>query len=108
MKFKRFSSMYQCKEHYVYIMTNKNRTVLYIGVTSELGERVHKHFCGLWNGFAKKYNCHYLIYYEKFEYISDAIKREKQLKGWRREKKLTLITTKNPQLKFLNDEIQSL
>jgi len=100
--------MYQCKEHYVYIMTNKNRTVLYIGVTSSLGERVHKHFCGLRDGFAKKYNCQYLIYFEKFDYISDAIKREKQLKGWRREKKLTLITAKNPHFKFLNDEVQSL
>ena len=100
--------MYHCKDHYVYIMTNKNRTVLYIGMTSSLGGRVRKHHqCG-YNGFSKKYNCQYLIYYEKFEYVGDAIKREKQLKGWRREKKLTLIKSRNPKLKFLNDELHNL
>lgn len=97
--------MYHSKNHYVYIMTNKNRTVLYIGVTSCLIERVRKHYDGFYKGFSKKYNCQYLIYYEKFDYIINAIKREKQLKGWRREKKLALITSKNPNLIFLNDEI---
>ncbi|MDT8393866.1 MAG: GIY-YIG nuclease family protein [Bacteroidales bacterium] len=100
--------MQYSKNHFVYIMTNKNRTVLYIGVTSSLRERVHKHFHGRWNGFTRKYNCCYLIYYERFDYIDNAIRREKQLKGWRREKKPDLITNKNPQLKFLNDNLQGL
>jgi putative endonuclease len=89
-------------------MTNKNRTVLYIGVTSLLRERVHKHYHGRWDGFTRKYNCCYLIYYEQFEYIDRAIRREKQLKGWRRAKKLNLIKNKNPHLKFLNDNLQGI
>ena len=97
--------MHHCKNHYVYILTNKNRTVLYIGLSSSLRERIHKHYHGKWDGFTRKYNCKYLIYFEKYEYIGDAIKREKQLKGWRRDKKLALITAKNPDLKFLNDDI---
>jgi putative endonuclease len=98
--------MYHNKDHYVYIMTNKNRTVLYIGMTSSLKERVRKHYNGNYQGFSKKYNCQYLIYYEKFEYVNDAVKREKQLKGWRREKKLALIRSQNPGLSFLNNTIQ--
>jgi len=98
--------MYHGKDHYVYIMTNKNRSVLYIGLTSSLVDRVSKHHYGIYKGFSKKYNCQYLIYYEKFEYIGDAIKREKQLKGWRREKKLALIRTKNPHFNFLNKEVK--
>jgi len=94
--------MYHAKDHYVYIMTNKNKTVLYIGMTSSLHDRVLNHQQGNYNGFSKKYNCQYLIYYEKFEYIGDAIKREKQLKGWRRDKKLTLIRSQNPALIFLH------
>ena len=58
--------------------------------------------------FVKKYNCNYLIYYDRFNYIANAIKREKQIKGWTREKKLALIATKNPQLKFLNENVQNL
>jgi putative endonuclease len=100
--------MQYSKNHFVYIMTNKNRTVLYTGVTSSLRERVHKHFHGRWDGFTRKYNCCCLIYYERFEYIDNAIRREKQLKGWRREKNLDLITNKNPQLKFLNNNLQGL
>ncbi|MEN8226201.1 MAG: GIY-YIG nuclease family protein [Bacteroidota bacterium] len=100
--------MYHSKVHSIYIMTNKNKTVLYIGMTSSLSDRVRKHYNGSYRGFSKKYNCQYLIYYEMFEYVGDAIKREKQLKGWRREKKLTLIKSKNPDLIFLNDKLQGL
>ena len=69
---------------------------LYIGVTRSLANRIVKHSQGKWDGFTRKYNCHYLIYYEVYEYIGDAVKREKQLKGWRREKKRALIISKNP------------
>ena len=98
-------NMIHNKDHHVYFMTNKNRTVLYIGMTSSLKERVRKHHCGEFWGFSKRYNCQYLIYFEKFEYVGDAIKREKQLKGWRREKKLALIRTQNPDLTFLNNTL---
>ena len=100
--------MYHSKDHHVYIMTNKNRTVLYIGMTSSLNERVRKHYNSEFRGFSKRYNCQYLIYFEKFEYVGDAIKRKKQLKGWRREKKLNLIKSQNPDLTFLNNALQGL
>ncbi len=94
------------QKHYVYIMTNRNKNVLYIGVTNNLKRRVNEHEIGLDNGFSKKYNCHYLIYFEEFISINNAIKREKEIKGWRREKKDNLIASANPQLTFLNDTIQ--
>ena len=100
--------MQYCQNHFVYFVTNKNRTVLYVGVTSSLGERVYKHFHGLIPGFSAKYNCRYLIYFEQYDYITNAIKREKQIKGWRREKKLALIASANPNFKFLNADVQEL
>jgi putative endonuclease len=86
-------------------MTNKNKTVLYIGVTSDLQKRVYEHEHSQIDGFTKKYNCHYLIFYEHFQNVEDAISREKQLKKWRREKKENLITEFNPEWKFLNEKI---
>jgi len=88
-------------------MTNKNKNVLYIGVTNNLKRRVIEHEKGFVNGFSQKYNCHYLIYYEEFQSINLAIKREKEIKGWRRAKKNALILTTNPQLNFLNKIIES-
>ena len=82
--------------------------MLYVGVTNSLARRVYEHENGLIEGFTKKYNCHYLIYYEHFTNIDLAIKREKQIKGWRREKKDALIATTNPQLQFLNQKEKSL
>ena len=95
------------KDHnyFVYILTNKNRTVLYIGVTNDLQRRVYEHENGLIPGFTKKYNCHFLIYFEHFQKIEDAIDREKQIKKWRREKKDSLINTTNPVWNFLNSQI---
>ncbi len=91
--------------YFIYIVTNKNKTVLYIGVTNDLQRRVYEHEHELIPGFTKKYNCHYLIYYEHFQDINDAIEREKVLKKWRREKKENLIREFNPNWKFLNDDI---
>lgn len=96
------------QKHWVYIMTNRHRNVLYIGVTNNLKRRVTEHENGLDNGFSKKYNCQYLIYYEEFKSINLAIKREKELKGWRRSKKDDLITSINPQFNFLNDKLKSM
>jgi len=91
--------------YFVYIVTNKNKTVLYIGVTNDLQRRTYEHENGLLPGFTKKYNCHYLIYFEHFQKIDDAIAREKEIKKWRREKKENLINEFNTDWKFLNSEV---
>ena len=71
------------KDHnyFIYIMTNKNKTVLYIGVTGDFPNRIFEHENGIIPGFTKKYNCHYLVYYEHFQNINEAIDREKKLKS---------------------------
>ncbi len=89
----------------VYIMTNKHKTVLYVGVTNNLIRRVYEHYNGFDDGFTRKYNCHFLIYYEHFTQITNAIEREKQIKKWRREKKDSIISNFNPEWRFLNDDI---
>ena len=89
---------------YTYIMGSNSGT-LYIGVTSEFDVRIRQHKNGAFEGFSKKYRCTKLLYYERFEDIRNAIAREKQLKGWRREKKLDLIRTKNLEFKDLAEKI---
>ncbi|GHS96320.1 hypothetical protein FACS189421_01180 [Bacteroidia bacterium] len=90
---------------YVYIMTNKNRTTLYIGVTNDLCRRIYEHKNHLIkNAFTDKYNLEYCIYYEEIPYFDLAIKREKELKGWNRAKKEDLINKKNPEWKVLVTE----
>ena len=81
---------------YVYMMTNKGQTTLYIGVTNSLVRRVHQHRSGDVSGFTERYNLNRLVYYEQYNDPRDAIAREKQLKRWRREKKETLIGKMNP------------
>ena len=88
------------KPGYTYIMGSPTGT-LYIGVTSEIYIRVQKHKNGTYAGFTKKYGCTRLLYYESHEDINQSIVREKQLKGWRREKKINLIHTQNPDFKDL-------
>lgn len=90
--------------YFVYIVTNPERKVLYIGVTNNLEARLEEHFFnrGKPKTFAGKYYCYNLIYYEEFQYINDAIIREKELKGWSRVKKENLIRTKNPGWTFMN------
>ena len=90
-------------EYYIYILTNQNKTVLYIGVTNNLSRRLKEHFEGKIPGFTQQYRCRYLIYYELFQFIDQAIAREKELKAWRREKKEMLISKRNPEWIFLND-----
>ena len=84
------------KAFYVYMMTNQSRVVLYIGVTNSLMRRVWQHQSGEIEGFTKDYKVNRLVYYESFDDPRDAIAREKEIKGWRREKKNTLVETKNP------------
>jgi putative endonuclease len=88
------------KSGYTYIMGSPTG-VLDIGVTSDMYTRTHQHKDGAFEGFSKLYNCTRLLYYEAHESISQSIAREKQLKGWRREKKLTVIRTLNPEFKDL-------
>lgn len=96
------------KGGYVYIMTNKHKTVLYIGITSDLKKRVWEHKNHVYpKSFTDRYNLEYLIYYEGFFHIEEAILREKQLKRWNREKKNNLINRVNPYRNTLNDEIMN-
>ena len=88
---------------YVYILTNKARTVLYTGVTNNLGRRLQEHKEKINpSSFTARYNAHYLVYYEHFTWIQLAISREKELKTWRRDKKLALIKSFNDNFEFLN------
>ncbi len=87
--------------YWVYIMANAYKYVLYIGVTNDLARRYQEHKNGMLEGFTKKYNCHYLVYYEEYQMVNDAIAREKQLKKWSREKKYTLIRRLNPRMEDL-------
>lgn len=91
------------KEYYVYIMTNKSRT-LYTGITNNLMRRVYEHKNKLIEGFTKKYNIQFLVYYEAGSDINTAIMREKEIKGWLRKKKISLIDSVNPQWKDLSEE----
>ena len=88
-------------------MTNPERTVLYTGVTNNLSQRLTEHWMNRGNpkSFAGKYYCYNLIYFEEFPYVYNAIAREKEIKGWRRQKKLDLIKTMNPDWTFLNPSI---
>jgi len=81
--------------YYVYIMSNYNNTVLYVGVTNNLVRRCHEHKNKLVKGFTEKYNVNKLVYYEVFDFVDLAIQREKQIKGYSREKKEILIDKVN-------------
>ena len=80
----------------VYIITNFNKTVLYTGVTSDLQTRYYQHKNGLIDGFTKKYSRKYLVYYEVYDTMHEAITREKQIKGYVRRKKDELVSKLNP------------
>jgi putative endonuclease len=83
-------------QYYVYIMTNQEHTVLYTGVTNDLQRRVIEHRTGKGGNFSKKYKLYQLVYYEAGEDVSNAIAREKQIKGGSRKKKIELIESINP------------
>ena len=94
------------KPGFIYILTNKNHTTLYVGVTSHIVQRINQHKDKIFpESFSAKYNLNKLVYYEAFQEIGDAIGREKQIKGGSRQKKLDLINSKNPEWKDLYDEI---
>jgi len=91
------------KYYYVYILTNHSGT-LYTGVTNNLERRLDEHRRGIGSKFTAKYNIKRLVYYEVYKYVRVAIAREKQIKGWRREKKVALIEEMNPGWKDLSAE----
>jgi putative endonuclease len=91
--------------YYIYILTNKPKSVFYTGVTNNLRKRLNQHQENILlknKTFASKYNVEFLLYYERFTWINEAIAREKEIKGWRREKKLELIKSIKPDFEFLN------
>ncbi|MBP6128467.1 GIY-YIG nuclease family protein [Flavobacterium sp.] len=91
---------------YVYILTNKAKTVLYTGMTNNLKRRLHEHKSKLNpNSFTAKYNVSYLLYYEHYGWVQQAIEREKEIKLMKRDRKLELIKNFNSNLDFLNDTI---
>src|ERR1043165_8594106 len=96
-------------EFYVYITTNLEKTVLYVGVTNNLPERIIENYLNRGKGrtFAGKNFCYHLLYFEMYKWAYDAFDREKQIKGLRREKKEALISKENPEWKFLNPEIMT-
>ena len=98
----------QNRNYYVYIVTNKNCNVLYVGMTNDLKRRVQEHTDnqGKSATFAGKYCCYNLVYWEHHQYVLNAIEREKEIKKWRREKKEVLIREFNTEWTFLNTEIQ--
>lgn len=90
-----------------YILTNKNHTVLYTGVTSDLVKRIYEHKNKIYQtSFTKKYNVDKLVYYEVFHSIEEAIDREKQIKGGSRKKKIDLVNSLNPDWKDLSEGIE--
>ena len=94
------------KPGFIYILTNKNNTTLYVGVTSHIVQRINQHKDKIFpESYSAKYNLNKLVYYEAFQEIGDAIGREKQIKGGSRQKKLDLINSKNPEWKDLYDEV---
>jgi len=90
--------------YFVYILSNWDDSVLYIGVTSNLERRLYEHRNGLVEGFTKKYNVHKLVYFQHTNDVYSAISREKQLKNWNRGKKNALISRMNPQWRDLSDD----
>ena len=93
------------KQYYVYIMTNRTDTVLYIGVTSDLKRRAYEHKEKLAKGFTNKYNITKLVYYEACEEVQSAILREKQLKAGSRQRKIQLVNSMNKEWRDLYEEL---
>jgi putative endonuclease len=93
------------KTFFVYMVSNRSRVVLYTGVTNDLERRVCEHKDGTVKGFTQQYKLDRLVYYENYGDIREAITREKEIKGWRRERKNSLVRTLNPLWKDLGQEL---
>ncbi len=97
--------MIATKTYYVYILTNRNNKTIYVGITNNLARRVYEHKNKLNKGFTEKYNINKLVYYETFQWVKEAIKREKQLKRLPRSKKVELINQMNSEWNELKPPI---
>ena len=94
------------KKYYFYILTNRNKTVLYVGITNNLKRRITEHKEGInKKSFTARYNCHMLVYFESFDSASTAIQREKQIKAGPRKQKEQLINRENPNWDDLYDDL---
>jgi putative endonuclease len=98
----REKSVLSVKSYYVYVLTNWNQRVMYVGVTSDLKRRIHEHQNKLVKGFTEKYNVNKLVYYEQTNDVITALAREKEIKKWRRQKKDNLVVSVNPQWQDLS------
>ena len=99
-------NMKKTERGYFYILTNKGKNVLYSGSTKNLIDRVQEHRNGYQRGFTQKYNIKLLVYFEIFEHITAAKDREKKIKGWKRQRKVDLIESRNKQWKDLYEDLQ--
>ena len=106
-RFKYYFRMRQFKEFcfYVYILFDERAKATYIGITNDLTRRILEHKHGVADGFTKEKHIHKLAYYEIYQYVDDAIAREKTLKKWKRAWKYRLIETMNPEWKDLSEDI---
>jgi putative endonuclease len=91
--------------YFVYILTNRHHTALYVGVTNDLVRRVHEHRTKIASGFTTRYNVDKLVYFEETSDVVAAIAREKQIKGGSREKKIALVNAINPDWRDLFDDL---
>ena len=91
-------------DYWVYILTNKHCTTLYIGITNSIIRRLYQHRYGEVDGFTKRYRLNRVVWLEHFRNVNDAIACEKKLKGWRRARKIALVERKNPQWLDLSDD----
>jgi putative endonuclease len=94
------------KNYYVYLLTNWNNRVIYIGVTNDLNRRIYEHKNKMIEGFSKKYNLTKLVYFEETSDVNAAIAREKEIKKWRREKKNNLVNRTNPSWEDLSEGLK--
>ena len=97
--------MFYMTMYHVYILTNKTNNVLYIGMTNDINRRIYEYKSEMIDGFSKRYHTHKLVYFEKHSNPIEAISREKQLKGYKRFKKIALIEQMNPSWKDLSDDL---
>ena len=89
--------------YYVYILTNVKRNVMYVGVTNNVENRIAEHRDGRGGAFTRRYQLNTLVHVEEFQFVDEAIAREKEIKGWRRSKKNALVEASNPTWADLSD-----
>ncbi|MFI3313340.1 MAG: GIY-YIG nuclease family protein [Eubacteriales bacterium] len=92
--------------YFVYVLTNYNRKVMYIGVTNDLKRRLYEHQHGISDSFTKRYKVNKLVYFQETTDVYSAILREKEIKGWKRERKNQLVETMNPEWKDLGMRLE--